>query len=219
MSGTTGRKGDEMGRIYSGIDVLTCVQGNTARLISAADRYTEGCVVFDFTRETSARVYPAGTDPDGRSVCNASEKTSSGKPANKSAVRPSINKRSDAAYKERRMRSRRRRAARSRKINSIKVLVLAVFLSAVFITGGIMSSAHMRRAPEAYKYYDTITVAYQENLLDIVLRYDNRDYYDTQLDYLEELCRINNIQYDGTAYPAVSPGTHLIVPYYSTELK
>ena len=43
--------------------------------------------------------------------------------------------------------------------------------------------------------------------------------YETQLDYVKELCRINNLSYDGTAYPDVAPGTHLVVPYYSTELK
>ena len=50
-------------------------------------------------------------------------------------------------------------------------------------------------------------------------RYDDRAYYETQKDYVEELCRINNIAYDGTEYPDVTPGTHLVVPYYDTVLK
>ena len=188
-------------RTYTGIDVLTCVQGNTVRTVSAEDHYKEGCVVFDFSREASAR----GSNKQ------YTDKEYSGKPSNRIHY--------DATYKKRRMLNRRKRAARARKVNAIRALVLAMFLTAAFITGGIVSSAHVKRVPEAYEYYDSITVAYKENLLDIVQRYDNRDYYDTQMDYLEELCRINNIRYDGTAYPAVSPGTRLIVPYYSTELK
>ena len=89
----------------------------------------------------------------------------------------------------------------------------------MFSIGGIASKAKSKEVPDAYKYYDTITVAYQENLLDIVQRYDNRAYYETQKDYVEELCRINNIAFDGTEYPDVAPGTHLVVPYYDTVLK
>ena len=200
-----------MGRTYEGIDVLTCVQGNTVRTVSAEDHNQDRCVVFDFPLEASSRIYTTGIYQYSGSAVDTSDQAYS--------IRSSNRIRSEEDLKKRRMRSRRKKAARARKVNAIRAVILAVFIAVVFIIGGIVSSAHMRRAPEAYKYYDTITVAYKENLLDIVLRYDNRDYYDTQFDYLEELCRINNIKYDGTSYPAVSPGTHLIVPYYSTELK
>ena len=210
-----------MGRKYTGIDVLGCVQGNTAMNIEtgikAADHRTEGCVVFDFTREVSARVTAA--DPDRRSIYKTSQIVRDRDRAVESDAASADKKLNDAVYKKRRIRNRKRKAARARRVNMIRALVLSAFLTVVFIAGGIVSRAQSRRAPEAYKYYDTITVAYQENILDIVLRYDNRDYYDTQSDYLEELCRINNIAYDRTAYPEISPGTHLVVPYYSTELK
>ena len=208
-----------MGRKYTGIEVLACVQGNTARNIDAADHHTEDCVVFDFTREVTARVSAAGSDPDSRPLYRTSQIVKDLDRAVDSGAASSDKKFNDAAYTKRRIRNRKRKAARARRVNTIRALVLAAFLTVVFIAGGIVSSAQSRRAPEAYKYYDTITVAYRENILDIVLRYDNRDYYDTQSDYLKELCRINNIAYDGTAYPEVAPGTHLVVPYYSTELK
>ena len=208
-----------MGRKYTGIEVLACVQGNTARNIDAADHHTEDCVVFDFTREVTARVSAAGSDPDRRPLYRTSQIVRDLDRAVDSGAAASDKKFNDAAYTKRRIRNRKRKAARARRVNTIRALVLAAFLTVVFIAGGIVSSAQSRRAPQAYKYYDTITVAYQENILDIVLRYDNRDFYDTQSDYLKELCRINNIAYDGTAYPEVAPGTHLVVPYYSTELK
>jgi hypothetical protein len=117
--------------------------------------------------------------------------------------------------------AQRRKAARARarKVQTLRLALFGLLLAAMFSIGGIASKAKSKDVPNAYKYYDTITVAYQENLLDIVQRYDDRAYYETQKDYVEELCRINNIAYDGTEYPDVTPGTHLVVPYYDTVLK
>ncbi len=186
---------------YTGIDVLNCVQGNTVRIANAADFYNESCVVYDFNREAFSRRA-------------ASESVSERKVSRRPVSMSEQNRR-------RRIKNRRKQAAkaRARRALALRMAVLAAFLIMVFGIGGIASRAQSRKAPDAYKYYDTITVAYQENLLDIVQRYDDRDYYETQLDYVEELCRINNLTYDGTAYPDIAPGTHLVVPYYSTELK
>lgn len=112
----------------------------------------------------------------------------------------------------RRAMQRRERAARYALLGVAAALMITIFT-------GIGSRASSREFPKAYKYYDTITVGYQENLLDIVQRYDNREFYETQKDYVKELCRINNLVFDDTGYPEVSPGTHLVVPYYSEELK
>ena len=112
----------------------------------------------------------------------------------------------------RRAMQRREHAARYALLGVAAALMITIFT-------GIGSRASSREFPKAYKYYDTITVGYQENLLDIVQRYDNREFYETQKDYVKELCRINNLVFDDTGYPEVSPGTHLVVPYYSEELK
>lgn len=120
----------------------------------------------------------------------------------------------------RRVSARKRAArARARKVRTFKLMLFGALIAVMFSIGGIASRAQSRKAPDAYKYYDTITVGYQENLLDIVEKYDDRNYYETQRDYVEELSRINNLEFDGTSYPSVTPGTHLVVPYYSTELK
>lgn len=200
-----------MSNRYSGIDVITCVQGNTVR---KADQYrTSGfcdkeygsnlsverdrCVVYDFRREAAAH----HRTRSGNIACEGN---------------------ANSAGRRQAKRVSRKRAARARA-RRVLVLRTALFAFLVLFTmfgiGGIASRAKSREVPAAYKYYDTITVGYKENLLDIVERYDDRDHYETQIDYVEELCRINNIAFDGTAYPAVTPGTHLVVPYYSTELK
>jgi len=181
-----------MSKSYSGINVIACVQGNTARSFDSVRYYEKSvkenktCAVYNFRGET------AGTS------C--------------------IDERGTA---RRRALSRRKAArARARKVRILRSALAAfILVSVVFGIGGIASRAKSKEIPEAYKYYDTITVAYEENLLDIVQRYDDRNYYKTQNDYLEELCRINNLDYDKSSYPVVTPGTHLVVPYYSTELK
>ena len=181
-----------MSKSYSGIDVIACVQGNTARSLDPV-KYYEGsvkehntCVVYNFKGERA-----------GSSRPEVSETT---------------RRRAIARRKAARMRARKVRILRT-------ALTAFILISVVFGIGGIASIAKSKEAPEAYKYYDTITVAYEENLLDIVQRYDDRNFYKTQNDYLEELCRINNLDYDKSSSPVVTPGTHLVVPYYSTELK
>lgn len=200
-----------MSNRYSDIDVITCVQGNTVRKTDpyrTSGSYDNGynnnlsverdrCVVYDFRREAAAQ----RRTRSGNSACESK--------AN-SAVRRSA----------RRVSRKRAARARARRVLVLRTALFAfLVLFTMFGIGGIASRAKSREVPAAYKYYDTITVGYKENLLDIVERYDDRDHYKTQIDYVEELCRINNLAFDGTAYPTVTPGTHLVVPYYSTELK
>jgi hypothetical protein len=181
-----------MSKSYTGIDVIACVQGNTARSFDSV-RYNDGsvkehrdCVVLNFRGMTSGSSYSDGNE----------------------TTRRRANARKKAAR------------ARARKVRILRTALAAfILISVVFGIGGIASRAKSKEVPTAYKYYDTITVAYEENLLDIVQRYDDRNFYKTQNDYLEELCRINNLDYDKSSYPVVTPGTHLVVPYYSTELK
>ena len=199
-----------MSNRYSDIDVMTFVQGNTARkaelYTASASRGADrrrvergGCVVYDF------RVTETGFKE------TESRRTGA---VRKSSIRNSTRN------STRKIKARRAARARARKVFALRTALFAfLVMFTMFGIGGIASRAKSREVPDAYKYYDTITVGYQENLLDIVERYDDRDHYETQLDYVEELCRINNLAFDGTAYPAVTPGTHLVVPYYSTELK
>ena len=120
-----------------------------------------------------------------------------------------------------RSRSAAKRAAalREQRIRNIRYAALGILIALVIAFAGTVFRAHAGNVPSAYKYYDMVTVGYNENLLDIVQRYDDRDYYNTQMDYVRELCRINNLDYNGKEFPVVTPGTSLFVPYYSEELK
>ena len=146
-----------MNRVYAGIDVMSCVQGNTVRKIYRDDNYSAGCVVYDFEHRTA--------EETARSRQEAYEEVSAKRIGRRAAQR------------------RKAARARARRVQSIRLALCGVLLAVVF------------------------------------RRYDNRAYYETQKDYVEELCRINNIAFDGTEYPDVAPGTHLVVPYYDTVLK
>ena len=180
-----------MSKSYSGIDLIACVQGNTVRTAESYEFFGRSNV-----ERSSCVVY------------NFKTTTNAPRSAEDHAAR-------------RRAVSRKKEARRrARKVQLLRTALAAfIIMSVIFCAGGIASRAKSKDVPEAYKYYDTITVDYQENLLDIVQRYDDRNFYKTQNDYLEELCRINNLKYDKSSYPVVTPGTHLVVPYYSTELK
>lgn len=180
-----------MSKSYSGIDLIACVQGNTVRTAESYEFFERS----NLERSTCV-VY------NFKTTANAS-RTDTDDAATRRAVS--------------RKKAARRRA---RKVQLLRTALAAfIIMSVIFCAGGIASRAKSKDVPKAYKYYDTITVDYQENLLDIVQRYDDRNFYKTQNDYLEELCRINNLKYDKSSYPVVTPGTHLVVPYYSTELK
>ena len=171
------------------IQLIACVNGNTVRKTN----YDHKCEIYDFTERSNR------------------ERQIHGRRQDASAVRTGSRSRNRHHGRHRKMQKRMRNAG----------YVLCGMIAALMITilAGIGSRASSRDIPKAYKYYDTITVGYQENLLDIVERYDDREFYETQKDYVKELCRINNPAYDDTGYPEVSPGTHLVVPYYSQELK
>ena len=200
-----------------GIQVMACVQGNTARSArydydlyeSEQIRYADDlspaasnrCRVYDFR--------------NGRTIEAQDRKRKRSRKVYRSSAASSVRHCEGRGRKHSRRKASA--AAARRKIRYALAGVMIAFL--ITLVTGIGSRADMREIPKAYKYYDTITVGCNENLLDIVERYDNRDYYETQTDYVKELCRINNLAYDTTEYPNVPPGTHLVVPYYSEELK
>lgn len=66
----------------------------------------------------------------------------------------------------------------------------------------------------SYKYYKNIMVAYDYDLHDAAAEYAD-EHYDSERDYLREVCNINHL----ASAEAVTPGTHVIVPYYSTEFR
>lgn len=192
------------------IQLIACVNGNTVR---KADPSQVRNTIYTPSRKTAGTVRRNGSAA-GHSCEVYDFAQHTGIAAGKDRPR---RKSSDARKRKRRRNMRRAMQRRERAARYALLGVAAALMITIFT--GIGSRASSREFPKAYKYYDTITVGYQENLLDIVQRYDNREFYETQKDYVKELCRINNLVFDDTGYPEVSPGTHLVVPYYSEELK
>ena len=107
---------------------------------------------------------------------------------------------------------RRQRQLRRNFIMFIFSFILTITLSVgVFSIG---SKAQNKDEVVLYKYYTNIVVQYGETLDDIAKNYFCEEKYSSCDDYIFEVLRINRM-YD----EKVTPGTYLIVPYYSPEFK
>lgn len=116
-------------------------------------------------------------------------------------------------------RRKRMAKARARKLRILKVAALGIIVAVILNLIGLISNASETEAPLEYKYYDAITVAYQQDVNDIVDEYCDLRYYQSRDDYVRELYRINNLGYDSSYEQAITPGMHIVVPYYSAEIK
>ncbi|MCH5274232.1 MAG: LysM peptidoglycan-binding domain-containing protein [Lachnospiraceae bacterium] len=65
-----------------------------------------------------------------------------------------------------------------------------------------------------YKYYTSIEVQYGDTLWSIAQAYYSEE-YDSVDDYIYEVMKINHLQQESV----ITAGSHLVVPYFSTELK
>ena len=83
----------------------------------------------------------------------------------------------------------------------------------------MMTRASNPEKEQTWKYYTTVTLAYGEDLTDIIYRYCDRAEYASAEDYLREVCSINSLPYHRGNVPALSAGTQIVVPYYSSEYK
>lgn len=120
----------------------------------------------------------------------------------------------EMTYRER---SRRSRAARARYVDRCRVLLFgamaAMVLITAFTTAVIRSKASSSEADTAYKYYKNIVVSYDYDLDDAAAEYAD-EHYGSERAYLREVCSINHL-----ATSDVTPGTHVIVPYYASDFR
>lgn len=93
-------------------------------------------------------------------------------------------------------------------------IVGAVIICAVFSINALRSRASGADADISYKYYKNIVIAYDYDLSDAAADYAD-EHYDNAQDYLREVCNINHL----ASASDVTPGTHVIVPYYSEEFR
>lgn len=107
------------------------------------------------------------------------------------------------------------RRNRELKRNILKCVV-SILLIIVLSIGGfaIGSKAQSEDVTVLYKYFTNIEVKYGESLLDIANTYFCEERYKNQEEYISEVMLLN-----GLYNTEISPGSYLIVPYYSSEYK
>jgi len=111
------------------------------------------------------------------------------------------------------------RARSSRPATAARAMILIAVFCAMLAGFGIITVASSRQKVQTYKYYTPITIAYGEDLTDIVYRYCDSSEYASADDYVREICQINSLPYEKGRVPDVHAGTRIVIPYYDTELK
>ena len=115
--------------------------------------------------------------------------------------------------------SGRSRSSRRRRALLLRSVLLALILAGMTAGFQIMTRASSRPGQQSWKYYTTVTIPYGEDLHAIVLTYRDRTAYPQEDDYIREICEINGLPYRAGEIPDLSPGTKIVIPYYSTEKK
>lgn len=108
-------------------------------------------------------------------------------------------------------------AERKAKANERKAVVLLAVLTAIVITSilfaGKIRTAKAEEAEPSYKYYTSIEVQPGDSLWSIAGDYMD-DHYKNRNEYIDEVKTLNHLIGDD-----IHAGGHLLVPYYSMELK
>lgn len=107
-----------------------------------------------------------------------------------------------------------------RKINTIRKFIVLSMISVVCILSlsfgcfSFFSKAQNQEEEILYKYYTNIEVQYGETIWDIASEYCTGKYADEE-QFVKDVMQINSI--NNVDY--ITPGSYLIIPYYSTEFK
>lgn len=120
------------------------------------------------------------------------------------------------SYRERSRQARRARALYVARCRMIIAGVLGTAMICMAFSALVLRSRASAAGAEdiAYKYYKNIVIACDYTLDNAVADYAD-EHYDDEKDYLQEVCAINHIASAGD----VTPGMHVIVPYYSAEFR
>lgn len=113
-------------------------------------------------------------------------------------------------------RSRRNRERRLRQMRIRFLLTLAaIFLALIMAVSyrAILSDAKGNENV-SYKYYTSIEIQYGDTLWSIAQAYYSEEYASID-DYIHEVMKINHLNQESV----IAAGEHLIVPYFSFELK
>lgn len=116
---------------------------------------------------------------------------------------------------ERRIYNNKLRRQRQLRKNIFLFLFSIIFILTLSIGGSALGAkAQNKEEVILYKYYTNIVVQYNETLNDIANKYYCEEKYKSKDDYIIEVLQLNRM-FDAN----VTPGTYLVVPYYSSEFK
>lgn len=113
--------------------------------------------------------------------------------------------------------SARTRLQMRRRAMALRRLFL-ITTTLIILMGALLFTSHTVRAQEpadtTSKYYESISVAYGENIYTILETYRDSVHYKDVDSYIKEVCAINHFEYTEGELIDVRPGDRLIVPYY-----
>ena len=116
---------------------------------------------------------------------------------------------------EREIRGYRWKMRRRRQIrNRIAFFFLTAFLvlGSVLFCKVIISNAETKEQTVYYKYYTSVSAPYGATLWSLSKDYLDEIHYESIMDYIEEVKKINHLADDG-----IKAGQRIIFPYYSSE--
>lgn len=117
-------------------------------------------------------------------------------------------------YATRALINRQRRMKQVRR--NFAALILSLFMGitiSIFLISFSTEANDMEHQP-SYKYYKSIEVAKGDSLWSIAQNNIDTEYYKNTCEYVTEIKRLNSLSSDN-----IVAGSHIIIPYYSTEFK
>lgn len=109
-------------------------------------------------------------------------------------------------------RQRRKKQVRRNIITLIASLFIIIVVSISLIS--FSTEANDMEHQPSYKYYKSIEVAKGDTLWSIAKSNIDSRYYKSTYDYVNEVQKINSLTSDN-----IVAGSHIIIPYYSTDFK
>ena len=125
---------------------------------------------------------------------------------------------SGAAYHERAALARENRRREVNRIYAAIIIVSAlIILFGSFLLFGMTSNASVENEDQTFKYYTSVMLTLDQNIHDVAAIYADPVHYSSPDAYLTEVCEINHLGYFNGEVEGAGPGTHIIVPYYSSR--
>lgn len=107
----------------------------------------------------------------------------------------------------------RQKVERNKKIIFFAVMMIAIIILITFFSSTVIM-ARSKSLEKEYKYFKSIEIEEGDTLWAIAKEYMSPEHYDSVDDYINEIKVTNGITEDN-----ITAGNHLIVTYYSDEIK